>query len=177
LENKYPYKRKRFRPTVWKRSAIRRAGATLLLSLARGNPLGPIRVRLPARLRELTAEVIREVKLVYSRSGHYEFHVAVEDGREPARTAPGEGVAAVDPGEIHPLVLTDGEETLVVTARELRAIKQHRNKCGIAWRNKQLAEIARKQAAKVRGSRSWRRLQRAKNRLRAKSQRHGRRPA
>jgi len=163
LENKYPYKRKRFRPTVWKHSAIRRAGAAMLLSLARGHGLSPIRVRLPAQLRELAVEAIREVKLVYNRSGHYEFHVAVEDGRDPAANAPGEGVAAVDPGEIHPLVLTDGEETLVVTARELRAIKQ--------YRNKQLAAIQRKQAAKVRGSRGWRRLRRAKNRLRAKSQR------
>jgi putative transposase len=72
-------------------------------------------------------------------------------------------VAAADPGEIHPLALTDGEETLIITARELRAIKQG---C-----NKKLAEIAHKQAAKVKGSRAWWRLQRAKNRLLAKARR------
>ena len=163
LDNKYPYKRKRFRPTVWKSSAIRLDGDTLLLSLARGNPDGPIRVRLPAHLRGLGVDAFREVKLVYNRSGHYEFHVGIEDGRAGATEPPGNGVAAVDPGEIHPLALTDGEETLIITARELRAIKQ--------WRNKKLAEITRKQAAKVKGSRAWWRLQRAKNRLLAKTHR------
>jgi putative transposase len=102
---------------------------------------------------------------VYNCSGYYEWHVAVEDGKEP-QDPPGERVVAVDPGEIHPLTLTDGEETLIITARELRAIKQ--------WRNKKLSEIQRKQAAKVKGSRAWRRLQGAKNRLLARTQRQQR---
>jgi putative transposase len=163
LDARYPYRRKRFRPTVWKRSAIRRKGKVLLLSLARSNPNGPIRVRLPAHLRGLSLEAFREVKLVYNRSGYYEWHIAVEDGREPEMEPPGDGVAAVDPGEIHPLALTDGKETLIVTARELRAIKH--------WRNKKLAEIQHKQAAKVKGSRAWWRLQQSKNRLLARTQR------
>ena len=163
LDNKYPFRRKRFRPTVWKRSAIRLDGDDLLLSLARGCPHGPLRVRLPSHLRGLAVDAFREVKLVYNRSGFYEFHVAIEDGREPATEPPGDGVAAADPGEIHPLALTDGEETLIITARELRAVKQG---C-----NKKLAEIAHKQAAKVKGSRAWWRLQRAKNRLLAKARR------
>ncbi len=163
LDTRYPYRRKRFRPTVWKRSAIRRKGDVLLLSLAWRNLNGPIRVRLPSHLRGLPLEALREVKLVYNRSGHYEWHIAVKDGKQPEAEPPGDGVAAIDPGEIHPLVLTDGEETLVITARELRAIK-HR-------RNKRLAEIQRKQAAKVKGSRAWRRLQQAKNRLLARTRR------
>jgi putative transposase len=161
LEVKYPYKRKRFRPTVWKRSAIRLDGDTLLLSLARGNPHSPIRIPLPSHLRGLAVNAFREVKLVYNRSGLYEWHVAIEDGREAEASPPGEGVAAVDPGEIHPLTLTDGEETLVITARELRSIKQ--------WRNKKLAEIQHKQATKVKGSRAWRQLQQAKNSLLAQT--------
>jgi putative transposase len=162
LDNKYPYRRKRFRPTAWKSSAIRLDGDTLLLSLAHGNPHGPIRVPLPSHLRGLPLDAFREVKLVYDRSGYYEWHVAIEDGKEP-QDAPGDRVVAVDPGEIHPLALTDGEETLIVTARELRAIKQ--------WRNKKLAEIQHKQAAKVKGSRAWRRLQRARNDLLARTKR------
>ena len=163
LDNKYPFRRKRFRPTVWKNTAIRKDGDTLLLSLARGNE--PIRARLPDGLCDLSADAFREVKLVYNRCGWYEWHVAVEDGREP-EDAPGDRVVAIDPGEIHPLSLTDGEETLIVIARELRAVKQRRNK--------KLAEIQHKQAAKVKGSRAWWRLQRAKNRLLAKTQRQQR---
>jgi putative transposase len=130
LDAKYPYKRKHFRPTTWKHIAIRLDGDALLLSLAKGNP--PVRIVLP--------DAFREVKLIYNRSGYYEWHVAVEDGRE-AEDAPSEAVTAADPGEIHPLTLTDGAETLVITARELRAIRQ--------GRNKKQAEIQRKQAAKV----------------------------
>ena len=163
LDNKYPFRRKRFRPTVWKNTAIRKDGDTLLLSLARGNE--PIRARLPDGLCDLSADAFREVKLVYNRCGWYEWHVAVEDGREP-EDAPGDRVVAIDPGEIHPLSLTDGEETLIVIAREMRAVKQRRNK--------KLAEIQHKQAAKVKGSRAWWRLQRAKNRLLAKTQRQQR---
>jgi putative transposase len=163
LDTKYPYRRKRFRSTVWKNTAIRKESHTLLLSLARGNE--PIRVRLPDGMRDLPADAFREVRLVYSRSGWYEWHIAVEDGREP-EDAPGDGVVAVDPGEIHPLCLTDGQETLIVTARELRAIKR--------WRNKKLAEIQHKQAAKVKGSRAWWRLQRAKSKLLAKTRRRQR---
>ncbi len=163
LHVRYPYKRKRFRSTVWKRSAIRLDADTLLLSLARGNLHGPIRVPLPSHLRGLSVDAFREVKLVYNRSGFYEWHVTIENGREAEANPPGDGVAAVDAGEIHPLTLTDGEETLVITARELRSIKQ--------WRNKKLAEIQHKQAAKVKSSRAWWRLQRAKNRLMAQTSR------
>jgi putative transposase len=110
----------------------------------------------------MSVKAYREVKRVYSRSGHYEWHLVVENGRELESEAPGEGVAAVDPGEIHPLTLTDGEETGGITAAELRAIFE--------WQNKKLAEIQHceaspyggKQAAKVGGSRGWQRLQQAK---------------
>jgi putative transposase len=51
----------------------------------------------------------------------------------------------------------------VITARELRSINRRRNKS--------LAEIQRKQAAKVKYSRAYKRLQRAKNKLRAKCKR------
>jgi putative transposase len=165
LDNKFPHKRKRFRSTVWKNTAIRKDGDDLLLSLARGCEYGPIRILLPSHLRDLSLDAFREVKLVFNRSGYYEWHVAVENGKEP-QDPPGERVAAVDPGEIHPLTLTDGEETLVITARELRAVQQ--------WRNKKLAEIQRKQAAKMKGSRAWRRLQQAKNKLLAKTRRRRR---
>jgi putative transposase len=166
LDIKYPYKRKRFRPTVWKHSAIRLDGDTLFLSLARGNENSPICVTLPSPLQNLPLTAFRQVELVYNRSGYYEWHVTVEDSREAATAAPGNKVVAVDPGEIHPMALTDGEETLIVTARELRAIRQKRNQ--------KLAEIQHKQAAKVQGSRAWKRLQQAKNKLLAKTKRQER---
>jgi putative transposase len=95
-------------------------------------------------------------------------------GREWTRAgkgSTGRGSGSRSCGEIHPLTLTDGEETGVITARELRAIFE--------WQNKKLAEIQHceaspyggKQANKVGGSRGWQRLQQAKNKLRAKTAR------
>jgi len=161
--SRYPYKRKRFRPTIWKNSAIKVSDGTMQLSLARGHE--PLSVRLPQHLAKLSTSSFREVRLVYNRSGFYEWHVVVEDGKEPA-PSPGDRVAAVDLGEVHPAAVTDGEEAAIITARELRSIRQ--------YTAKRLAELQRKQAAKKRGSRSWKRLQRRKNRFLAKQRRRAR---
>ena len=156
----YPHKRKRFRPTIWKNSAIRVKDGTMQLSLARGHE--PISVELPADLASLQSSSFRQVRLVYNRSGFYEWHIVVEDGREPA-PSPGDRVAAVDLGEVHPATITDGEEAVVITARELRSLLQ--------YTAKRLAQLQRLQAAKVKGSRQWKRIQWRKNHFRAKQRR------
>ena len=70
---------------------------------------------------------------------------------------------AVDLGEIHPAVLTDGETAVVLSCRQQRAVRQ--------YTAKRLATLAGKQARATEGSRRWRRLQRAKTRFRAKQAR------
>lgn len=155
LNVRYPYRRKQFRPTIWKNTAIRVSIGIMRLSLARGHE--PLLVRLPEHLAALPQENFREVRLVYDRAARrYEWHIVVEDGREPA-PSPGDHVAAVDLGEIHPATITDGEEAAVISARELRANSQ--------YTAKRLAEFQHKQAAKQQGSRAWRRLQRRKARF------------
>jgi len=137
--SRYPHKRKRFRTTIWKNTGIHKRGQSLLLSRARG--LEPITVSLPSHLANLPASAFREVRLVWDNAArHYFWHVVVEDGREP-KEAPGEKVAAVDLGEIHPAALTDGEEVVVITAQALRSLRQ--------YTAKRLAELQRLQAAKV----------------------------
>jgi putative transposase len=161
--SRYPYKRKRFRPTIWKNTAIKISDGIMRLSLARGRE--PLLVKLPPNLASLQTSSFREVRLVYSRYGFYEWHVVVEDGNESA-PSPGNRVAAIDLGEVHPAAITDGEEAAIITARELRANRQ--------YTARRLAELQRKQAAKKRGSRSWKRLQRRKNRFLAKQRRRTR---
>jgi len=156
----YPHKRKRFRPTIWKNSAIKVSDGIMQLSLARGR--GVLEVRLPGYLVSLPPESFREVRLVYNRSDLYEWHVVVEDGAEP-EPPPGKRVAAVDLGEVHPAAVADGEEAVVISARELRANHQ--------YTAKRLAELQHRQAAKKKGSRSWKRLQRRKNRFLAEQRR------
>jgi len=160
LETKYPHKRKRFRTTVWKNTGIRRDGNTLLLSLARGRK--PIRVLLPEHLRDLPAAAFTEMRLVYKRaSRHYEWHLVITT-ETPVPEPLGDKVAAVDLGEVHPATLTDGEEALVVSCRQLRAQSQHTAK--------NLARLQQKQSRHQRGSRRWKRLQRRKNRFLAKQE-------
>jgi putative transposase len=164
LAANYPHRVKTYRTTIWKKTGVRKHGEILLLALARGNE--PIRVTLPSNLADLPPESMAEIRLVWDRAArHYFWHLVVEDG-QPAADPPGEGMAAVDLGEVHPAAATDGEESVVFSARQLRALAQ--------YTHKRLAAIQTRQARKTRGSRSWRRLQRGKNRFLAK-QSHRRR--
>jgi putative transposase len=161
---RYPYRRKRYRTTMWKNTGIRLQGHHLLLSLARG--LSALEVELPERLRGLNETAFSEVRLVYNRSSqHYEWHVVIEDGTLPS-AASGDRKAAIDLGEVHPAVITDGVEAGVIACRELRAVVQHTHK--------RLAKFQAKQSRHKKGSRRWARLQRKKNGFLAKQERRRR---
>src|SRR5262249_6271055 len=95
---KYPHKRKPYRTTVWKQSAIRHQDHRLLLSRAKGLP--PITVELPDHLHHVVR--VLEVRLVYDkRSQRYTWHIVIENGKQP-KSALGTNVVSVDLGEIHP---------------------------------------------------------------------------
>ena len=156
---KYPHKKKFYRTTIWKNAGIRKRGDHLLLSLARGNQ--PIAFRLLASLAALDGEQFLEVRLVYDKAHRrYEWHIVIEDGIEPPST-PGDNLAAVDLGEVHPAAMTDGRESLVVSCRELRSLNQY-------W-SKRLAELKSLQSKKRKHSRRWWRIQRRINRFLAQN--------
>lgn len=117
LDVKYPYKRKRWRSTIWKApKGIRLHAGTMSLSQARG--LAPVQVRLPTNLTPLPAAAFLEVRLVWDRAArHYNWHVVVEDGSKPVSPSPGGHTAAVDLGEVHPAALTNGKETVIISCR------------------------------------------------------------
>ena len=164
LEANYPHQHRRYRSSTWKNTGIRKRGEGLLLSLARGH--APVFVKLPSNLKMVAPGSFLEMRLVWDRAGQeYMWHLVVEDSIQPA-SAPGDRVAGVDLGEIHPAVVTDGEEAVVFSARELRSVVQ--------YTHKRLAEIQTKQACKTKGSRDWERLQRRKNRFLARQARRRR---
>ncbi len=165
LGSKYPYKRKFYRTTIWKNTGIRLQEGQLLL--ARARRLEPIPVELPENLKPLSANAFREMRLVYNVSARkYDWHLVVEDGVEP-HTPTGNQSLAIDLGEIHPMAIANEQgHVLIVTARQLRSLNR--------YRNKRLAVLSRKQAAKVKRSRSWKRLQRRKNKFLAKNERQRR---
>jgi len=152
----YPHKKKFYRTTIWKNTGIRKRGNHLLLALARGNE--PIAFRLPSSLSVLEGKQFLEVRLVYNKN--YEWHLVIETGIEP-RISTGTNVAGVDLGEIHPATITDGQQSIIISCRELRSLNQ--------YRNKRLAELKSLQAAKKKQSRRWWRIQRRINRFLAKN--------
>lgn len=157
---RYHFKRKRFRTTVWKNTGIKLRDGRLRLALARGQK--PVMVKLPKHLRDLDEGAFKEMRLVYDKaSNRYRWHLVVDDGQEPA-DPPGDGVAAIDMGEIHPATITDGEHATVITCRELRAAKQ--------YTNKRMAELRSKQSSLQKGSRRWRKIQSRINRFLAKQE-------
>ena len=165
LDTKYPYHQKRWRTTIWKRTGLTRKGEALLLARARG--LAPVVVRLPDHLLALQEATFLEARLVWDRAvRHYIWHLVVEDGTKPEPTPPRDHTAAVDLGEIHPAAVTDGQETVIITCRALRANQQ--------YTAKRLSELRAKQVRKRTGSRSWHRLQRRKSRFLAKQKRRAR---
>jgi putative transposase len=164
LDNKYPHKRKKWRTTIWKNTGIDKDDGRLILKLARGHP--PILILLPETLQKLPPEAFLEARLVWDRVAlHYFWHLVIEDGEAPKQPS-GTNVAGVDLGEIHPATVSDGEESVVFSVRQLRSLAQ--------YGNKRLAELQAKQASKVKGSRRWRRIQRRKNRFLAQQKRRKR---
>jgi putative transposase len=153
----FPHKSKKYRTTIWKTAGIRRRDDKLLLSLARGND--PIIVNLPYYLLEI--ENFREIKLVYNKSNKkYEWHFTVEFDYE-IPLPPGNNVAAIDLGEIHPVAMTDGVSSIIISCRESRSLHQ--------YREKRLAELRKLQSTKVKGSNRWWRIQKRINKFLAKN--------
>jgi len=153
---KFPHKRKRFRTTIWKNTAIGCSGGILVLSNGRGNR--QIEIKLPKYLRNVLRFL--EVRLVYEKkAGKYFWHIVVENGRQ-AKGAPGNNVLSVDLGEVHPAVVGDEQEAVIITCRELRYAKQ--------GHNKRLAQLNEAISRTRKGSRKRGRLVRARTRLKAK---------
>jgi putative transposase len=158
LNTRYPWRRKFYRTTIWKRTGIRVRDGVVLLSRARGIE--------PIAFAWSGSETLLEVRLVYDlKQRRYFWHLVLDDGQEPVPAA-GDRTAAIDLGEIHPVAITDGEEACIVSCRELRSIAQQTNK--------ELAALQRKNARCQRGSRRSRRLSRARRKLLARQKRRRR---
>jgi len=118
---RYPYRKKYFFTVTWKPLGITQEERKLTLSGGRGRE--DLVINLPVRL---SGCVIKQVQLVWHRNGYW-LHVAVE---KPTLNKVGGGnrPAAIDPGEIHAVAITDGKESLVISGRLLRSLHRLRNK-------------------------------------------------
>ena len=156
---RHPYRRKKYRTTIWKNTALRRHGNTLVLSNGRGNRR--IKIDLPEPLREVLRFL--EVRLVFDRkAGRYSWHIVAENGKQPT-PPPGDNVVTADLGEVHPAVVGDEQEAVIITCRALRHAKQ--------GHNKRLGQLRRALSSTKHGSRRHKRLCRTMARMKGKHKR------
>ena len=164
---RYPHQPKAFRPVSFSRNfawSVKHAATGDRLKLSFGKS------RAYVALPEVGGgpQTWGEVLLCWNGKG-FELHVAYQ---VPEPVAHGAGprplAGAIDPGIIHAMACVveradGGVDTLVISGRQARSVKRLRNKA--------VGELARLQARCHRGSRRWRKLQRAKARATGKARR------
>lgn len=149
---KYPHKEKVFYPVSWPAQAVSTEPNRVILPMGRGRKSLVFPVSLP--------ENSGSIKLVWDNG--YELHVVTETAA--ATASPGTVQATVDLGEINlAAVTTNTGQAIVVSGRGIRTIKHQQLK--------QVGQIQAKQARCVKRSNRWRKLQRAKAKLLARSKR------
>nr|WP_240414252.1 transposase [Paenibacillus periandrae] len=159
LNPKYPYKKKSHFNTKWVDKAFQIEGNTLQLSLGvwKGKRQQAIWITVP----RLPAAEIKEIELVFDRK--LMISMSYEDGKVAVENV-GKQLVGVDLGEIHSLAATTTEnKSIIITGRKLRSV--HR------LRNKKLAEIQRLMSKCKKGSRQWKRYNRAHKYILSKSER------
>jgi putative transposase len=158
-DHKYPYKNMSYFNTKWVDKAFQIDGHTLELSLGvwEGKRQQPIRITVP----QLPAAEIKEIELVFDRK--LMISMSYEDGKVATANI-GNRKVGVDLGEIYSIAATTTEnQSILITGRKLRSV--HR------LRNKKCAEIQRLMGKCQKGSRQWKRYNRARKYVLSKSER------
>lgn len=144
---RYPWRdQKRFQIVPFKGQCIKQKGNTLTLPMGRGRK--PIRIRIPGNLPM--------GKIVAAEIGFRELRLTIKQEVCAVESA-GDNIIAGDPGIIHQLVITDGEDSLGIVGRGLRSL--------IQGKNKQLAIYTRLLSKTKKGSRRNRKIRVAKARM------------
>ena len=117
---RYPYRKKYFFTVTWKLLGITHEGQSLTLS--NGRHQEPLALEIPERF---SGSTIKNVQIVWHRN-QYWLHMAVE--KSALTKIQGTVPAAIDPGEIHAITITNGEEALVISGRLLRSLQRLRSK-------------------------------------------------
>ena len=159
---RYPYKNKSWFCVHWKKSAIKISGRYIRLSNGKGRQR--IVFKLPACLSDCQP---RCVELIW-RNGYWlsvTLDLPDKEQRRDARPC-AFNAASVDMGEIHAMTITDGNEAIVISGRQLRSVKRNRNR--------RVAQLSRLQSRCKKNSRRWQRLQAVKSKVMASCHRRTR---
>jgi putative transposase len=155
---RYPWKHKFVCNPKWVGQSFTLQGKKIILSLGIWN--GKRQPKVTLKLPKVPPGNVKEVEFVYDRKWliclSYETNTEEESQKQQGITA------SIDPGEIHTIAsVTENGDSLVITGRYLRSI--HR------LRNKKLKELQKLMSRCKKGSRQWRKYNRAKKYVLSKS--------
>jgi putative transposase len=158
LKNKYPYKKKRHFNTKWANSGFKIV-ENGKIELKMGNVEGKRQEPLVVWVKNLPKGQIKEMELIFDRK--LMLSISFEDGREEKENK-FKNKSAIDSGEIHSIAaVSENGENVIITGRKIRSI--HR------LRNKKLKQLQRKMSKCKKGSRQWKKYNRAKKFILSKS--------
>ncbi|WP_037465197.1 RNA-guided endonuclease InsQ/TnpB family protein [Shimazuella kribbensis] len=156
---RYPYRNKNHFNTKWAKDGFK-IHANEKIELSMGIHDGKREKPIVLYTRNFPKGMIKEIELCYDY-GLY-LSIAFEDGKENQPYQKKQSVG-VDLGEIHSLAaFAETGEAIIITGRKVRSI--HR------LRNKKVAEIQRLQSKCKKGSRQWKKYQKAKRYVLSKSE-------
>jgi putative transposase len=157
-KNKYPYKSKKNYNTKWIHKAFK-VSPNGKIELSTGTFGGKRQRPITIWVKELPIYDIKEIELSYDRK--LMISISFDDDIETP-DALGSNVCSIDLGEIHTIsAYSSNENTLIVTGRKMRSI--HR------LRNKKIAELQNLMSKCKKGSRQWKKYNKAKKYILSKS--------
>jgi IS605 OrfB family transposase len=160
---RYPRRRRRLFPVRWYSNTFHVQGRRVRLSTARGAPALCVRL---ARDVPYPLEQVCAVTLLVD-TGRLVLDVTAAVPVETHDLDP-DRIAGVDPGIIHPYVLTTGNQALLVSGRALRA-EERLHLADTKARSRHLSPKAPRRGQ--RGSRRWRKLRATQRRAEAQHRR------
>ncbi|WPX08875.1 transposase [Anaerocellum danielii] len=146
-----PYRNKKYNKVCFKKSAIKLEENSLIFSNMKGAEkivIDGVRLGVKPKYAEL---------IYHTDTGKYYVHVVVKITKKQKEKKKGGKTIATDLGVIHPMVCFDGQRVLLYNGGVLNSI--------LRYRNKKLAELSSKLSRCKKGSKRWKKLQRAKIKL------------
>ena len=159
LKNKYPYKKKKNFNTKWVDKAFTvHLNGKITLSMGTGN--GKRREPITIWVKNLPAHDIKEIELIYDRK----LMVSITyDDEAVISPNTGDNICSIDLGEIHTIAsYTTNENALIITGRKMRSVNR--------LRNKKVAELQRLMSKCKKGSKQYKKYNKAKRYILSKSE-------
>ena len=121
-ENKRPpFRTSKYHSIPFKQSAIKIKGGKIRLSLGKG------RTPLVFDLPKIPKYYVRTAEICWDKTQRI-YYIVLTMELNDVKTTRYKKVVSIDLGEIHPIVITDGEITVIYNGRLIRSIKQYREK-------------------------------------------------